>query len=116
MTITNDRKLPCLLNKSIKFKTKNIVPSFVSTFSFFLNHLRITIILKYAKPESIIICAYIKKRHTNLELQVINIHYYFIKIAIPLSSFCFSFVEDALILPLSSSLKLKRCLFLVVKF
>ena len=47
----------------MKFKTKSIAPSFISAFSFFLNHLRITVIYKYTKPNSIIICAGIKKPH-----------------------------------------------------
>ena len=59
MTITIDRILPSIVNKSIKLKTKNIAPSFISAFSFFLNHLRIT---KYTKPNSIIICADINKK------------------------------------------------------
>ena len=62
MTITIDRILPSIVNKSIKLKTKNIAPSFISTFSFFLNHLRITVIYKYTKPNSIIICADINKK------------------------------------------------------
>ena len=62
MTITIDRILPSIVNKSIKLKTKNIAPSFISAFSFFLNHLRITVICKYTKPNSIIICADINKK------------------------------------------------------
>ena len=62
MTIIIDRILPSIANKSIKLKTKNIAPSFISTFSFFLNHLRITVIYKYTKPNSIIICAGINKK------------------------------------------------------
>ena len=62
MTIIIDRILPSIANKSIKLKTKNIAPSFISTFSFFLNHLRITVICKYTKPNSIIICADINKK------------------------------------------------------
>ena len=62
MTIIIDRILPSIANKSIKFKTKNIAPSFISAFSFFLNHLRITVIYKYTKPNSIIICADINKK------------------------------------------------------
>ena len=62
MTIIIDRILPSIANKSIKLKTKNIAPSFISTFSFFLNHLRITVIYKYTKPNSIIICAGINKQ------------------------------------------------------
>ena len=61
MIIIIDRILPSIANKSIKFKTKNIAPSFISTFSFFLNHLRITVIYKYTKPNSIIIRTGIKK-------------------------------------------------------
>ena len=62
MTIIIDRILPSIANKSIKLKTKNIAPSFISAFSFFLNHLRITVICKYTKPNSIIICADINKK------------------------------------------------------
>ena len=54
--------LSFIVNKSIKLKTKNIAPSFISAFSFFLNHLRITVIYKYTKPNSIIICAGINKK------------------------------------------------------
>ena len=62
MTIIIDRILPSKAKKSIKFKTKNIAPSFISAFSFFLNHLRIAVINKYTKPNSIIICADINKK------------------------------------------------------
>ena len=62
MTIIIDRILPSIVNKSIKFKTKSIVPIFIRAFSFFLNHLRITVIYKYTKPNSIIICADINKK------------------------------------------------------
>jgi len=54
--------LSFIVNKSIKLKTKNIAPSFISAFSFFLNHLRIAVINKYTKPNSIIICADINKK------------------------------------------------------
>ena len=49
--------LSSLVTKSIKLKTKNIEPSFISAFSFFLNHLRITVIYKYTKLNSKMICA-----------------------------------------------------------
>ena len=62
MTIIIGRILSSIMNKSMKFKTKSIAPSFISAFSFFLNHLRITIICKYTKPNSIIICADINKK------------------------------------------------------
>ena len=61
MTIIIDRILPSIANKSIKFKTKNIAPSFISAFSFFLNHLRIKVIYEYTKSNNIIIYADIKK-------------------------------------------------------
>ena len=67
MTITIDRILPSIVNKSIKLKTKNIAPSFISAFSFFLNHLRITVIYKYTKPNSIIICADINKKPLQID-------------------------------------------------
>ena len=67
MTIIIDRILPSIANKSIKLKTKNIAPSFISTFSFFLNHLRITVIYKYTKPNSIIICADINKKPLQID-------------------------------------------------
>ena len=72
MTIIIDRILPSIANKSIKLKTKNIAPSFISAFSFFLNHLRITVICKYTKPNSIIICADINKNPTNVGLDTVN--------------------------------------------
>ena len=61
MTIMVDIMLPSIVNvkKSIKFKIKNIVPIFVRAFSFFLNHLRITVIYKYTKPNSIMDAAHI---------------------------------------------------------
>ena len=62
MTIIIDRILPSIANKSIKLKTKSIAPSFIRAFSFFLNHLRITVISKYTEPNSIIICADINKK------------------------------------------------------
>ena len=64
MTIIIGRILlfPSKINKSVKLKTKNIAPSFISAFSFFLNHLRITVICKYTKPNSIIICVDINKK------------------------------------------------------
>ena len=55
MTIIVGRILSSEMNKPVKFKTKPIAPSFISEFSFFLNHLRITAIFKYTKPNSIII-------------------------------------------------------------
>ena len=75
MTIIIDRILPSIVNvkKSIKLKTKSIVPIFVRAFSFFLNHLRITVIYKYTKPNSIIICADInKKPHNEVRLNVVK--------------------------------------------
>ena len=75
MTIIIDRILPSIANKSIKLKTKNIAPSFISTFSFFLNHLRITVIYKYTKPNSIIICAGINKKAHEYEVLFKNILY-----------------------------------------
>ena len=62
MTIIIGRILSSIMNKSMKFKTKSIAPSFISAFSFFLNHLRITVIYKYTKPNSIIICADTNKK------------------------------------------------------
>jgi len=62
MTIIIGRILSSIMNKSMKFKTKSIAPSFIRAFSFFLNHLRITVIYKYTKPNSIIICADINKK------------------------------------------------------
>ena len=62
MTIIIGRILSSIMNKPVKFKTKPIAPSFNSVFSFFLNHLRITVIYKYTKPNSIIICADINKK------------------------------------------------------
>ena len=75
MTIIIDRILPSIANKSIKLKTKNIAPSFISAFSFFLNHLRITVIYKYTKPNSIIICAGINKKSHECEVLFKNILY-----------------------------------------
>ena len=62
MIIIIGRILSSTGNKPMKFKTKSIAPSFISAFSFFLNHLRITVIYKYTKPNSIIICADINKK------------------------------------------------------
>ena len=62
MTIIVGRILSSEMNKPVKFKTKPIAPSFISAFSFFLNHLRITAICKYTKPNSIIICEDINKK------------------------------------------------------
>ena len=62
MTIIVGRILFPKMNKPVKFKTKPIAPSFISAFSFFLNHLRITAIFKYKKPNSIIILADINKK------------------------------------------------------
>tara|TARA_Y100001970_G_scaffold257537_1_gene336334 strand:+ start:517 stop:729 length:213 start_codon:yes stop_codon:yes gene_type:complete len=62
MTIIIDRILPSIAKKFIKFKTKNIAPSFISVFSFFLNHLRITVIYKYSMSNYIIIWADINKK------------------------------------------------------
>ena len=61
MTIIVDIMLPSIVNvkKSIKFKIKNIVPIFVRAFSFFLNHLSITVIYKYTKPNSIMDVAHL---------------------------------------------------------
>ena len=56
MTIIVGRILFPKMNKPAKFKTKPIAPSFISAFSFFLNHLRITVTYKYTKYNSIIIC------------------------------------------------------------
>ena len=66
MTIIIGRILSSIMNKPVKFKTKPIAPSFISLFSFFLNHLRITAICKFTKFNSIIICADINKE-THLE-------------------------------------------------
>ena len=62
MIIIIGRILSSIGNKLMKFKTKSIAPSFIRAFSFFLNHLRITVIYKYTKPNSIIICADINKK------------------------------------------------------
>ena len=72
MTIIIGRILFSIMNKPVKFKTKPIAPSFNSVFSFFLNHLRITAICKYTKPNSIIICADINKNPTNVGLDTVN--------------------------------------------
>ena len=72
MTIIVGRILFPKMNKPVKFKTKPIAPSFNSVFSFFLNHLRITAICKYTKPNSIIICADINKNPTNVGLDYIK--------------------------------------------
>ena len=65
MTIINGRMLflPSKINKSKKLNIKNIAPSLFSVLSFFLSHLRITVIYKYIKPNSIIICADINKKN-----------------------------------------------------
>ena len=65
------------MNKPVKFNTKPIAPSFISAFSFFLNHLRITVICKFTKSNSIIIYADINKKpqsgyETNLSPQTKN--------------------------------------------
>ena len=57
MIIIIGRILSSIGNKLMKFKTKSIAPSFIRAFSFFLNHLRIAVIYKYTKPNSIVICA-----------------------------------------------------------
>ena len=62
MTITIDTILPSTVKKSIKFKTKSNAPSFVITFSFCLNHLRIIGKYKYTRCNSIIICADVNKK------------------------------------------------------
>ena len=62
MIITIGRILSSIKNKLIKFKIKSIAPSFIRTFSFLLNHLRITAIYKYTKPNSRIICAGVNKK------------------------------------------------------
>ena len=48
MTIINGRMLflPSKINKSKKLNIKNIAPSLFSVLSFFLSHLRITVIYK----------------------------------------------------------------------
>ena len=48
MTIINGRMLllPSKINKSIKLNIKNIALSLFNVLSFFLNHLRITVIYK----------------------------------------------------------------------
>ena len=48
MTIINGRMLflPSKINKSKKFNIKNVAPSLFSVLSFFLSHLRITVIYK----------------------------------------------------------------------
>ena len=62
MTIIIGRILSSIMNKPVKFKTKPIAPSFISAFSFFLNHLPITAIFKYTKPNSIIIWVDLNKK------------------------------------------------------
>ena len=62
MIIIIGRILSSTGNKLMKFKTKSIAPSFISAFSFFLNHLRITAICQYTEPASIIICENINKK------------------------------------------------------
>ena len=68
MTIIIGRILFSIMNKPVKFKIKPIAPSFNSVFSFFLNHLRITAICKYTKPNSIIFCADINKKPHECDL------------------------------------------------
>ena len=78
MIIIIGRILSSIGNKLMKFKTKSIAPSFISAFSFFLNHLRITAICKYTKPNSIIICADInKKPHECGAKCIVNRYYLF---------------------------------------
>ena len=62
MIIIIGRILSSIGNKPMKFKIKSIALSFIRTFSFLLNHLRITAIYKYTKPNSRIICAGINKK------------------------------------------------------
>ena len=66
MIITIGRILSSIENKLMKFKIKSIAPSFIRTFSFLLNHLRITAIYKYTKPNSRIICAGVNKKPTGM--------------------------------------------------
>ena len=61
MIIIIGRILSSIENKLMKFKIKSIEPSFIRKFSFLLNHLRITAIHKYTKPNSGIICAGVNK-------------------------------------------------------
>ena len=62
MTIKVGRRLSSIMKKPVKFKTKPIAPSFISAFSFFLNHLRVTAICKVTQSKSIIIFADINKK------------------------------------------------------